>query len=59
MWHQPDKNRWKWYCQVVWEPLGQEQAKHPEDSMLAKSVSALKAAYGEDLNPWPKLEALT
>ena len=55
MWHQPDKNKWQWYCRVDWEPLVKEFEKHPEDVMLNKLVTYLKGKYGEDRAEWPQV----
>eukprot|EP00974_Lingulodinium_polyedra_P067231 6507680-Lingulodinium_polyedra.AAC.1 len=45
MWYQfPGK--WRYMCQVVWEPLVMEVAKHPEDPLLQEWVNDLTTKWG-------------
>ena len=54
MWYRfPGK--WKYKCQVCWEPLLNEAAKNPDCKELQEWIEALQEKWGEDVSKWPQI----
>ena len=55
MWFMPNPNKWKWKCEVVWEPLVAEAKKYPDFAMLQEWVAIMTKKHGDDCCKWPKI----